>query len=397
MRAIVREGYYVSKTIKKRCILLFGVLLFIYLAENAAFFFSEISFFYTYIFQPLLWLGLAYLVRSFPGVRPAGRLRLRSYLAILAFICAVLYLMSMFAAGIWEGFGKSPYSFTPRGIIFNLLYVGSALLGGMLARSYLLAALANRHPFPVIVLVSLFLTLKGFPLDSFIRLQDPYEFIRYVGSFVLPAFSENLLTSYLVYLGGPLPGFVYQGMLLAFTWFCPILPNPGWLTKTLLGTLIPYFSLLMVQHLYLREARVVKRETLKKENPLSLALTSVASVLLIWFAVGIFPLYPSVIVTGSMEPMIKPGDVVMVEKLEGTEVREGDVIQFRLDKILVTHRVIAITEGSSRQFITKGDNNNSPDLEPVDTAQVKGRVIRVVPKVGWLTLLIRSRGSLLFT
>ena len=46
-------------------------------------------------------------------------------------------------------------------------------------------------------------------------------------------------------------------------------------------------------------------------------LTGVTGVLIIWFAVGLFPIYPSVIITGSMEPLIKPGDIVLLKKTDG--------------------------------------------------------------------------------
>ena len=51
------------------------------------------------------------------------------------------------------------------------------------------------------------------------------------------------------------------------------------------------------------------------------------SVAIIWFAVGLFPLYPSVILTGSMEPDIMPGDVVLVAKWIVTLLR-SDIIVF---------------------------------------------------------------------
>jgi signal peptidase len=113
---------------------------------------------------------------------------------------------------------------------------------------------------------------------------------------------------------------------------------------------------------------------------------------MIWFAVGIFPVYPSVIVTGSMEPMIKPGDVVLVQKLEGDEVRLGDVIQYYHPeiKINITHRVIDINREGQMALITKGDNNSSVDADPVMPEQVKGKVIKVLPKVGWFTLILKS-------
>jgi len=57
----------------------------------------------------------------------------------------------------------------------------------------------------------------------------------------------------------------------------------------------------------------------------------------------------------------------------------------------VIHRVIDIQgSGDSKQFITKGDANDNPDIDPVSPEQVKGEVMFAVPKPGWVTLILRS-------
>jgi len=383
---------YIKRETKKRCILLLGMALFIYLAGNAAFLLPVSSVFMNYVLVPALWLGAAFAVRQFPAPRAAGRLRLRSFLVTLAGTCAVIFVLVQVGAGIWEGFGWSPYSFTPLGILTNLFGVGSALVGTVLARSYLVNSLGVRRPFLVIVAVSILFTFISLPLGRLTGFSEYIDLIRYAGNTILPTFSENLLVSYLVFLGGPLPAMVYQGIVRGFEWFCPILPDLGWMTRTLLGTLIPLFSMMVVQHLYAREAREVRKVSLKKENPAPMVLASIASVLIIWFAVGLFPVYPSVIVTGSMEPEIKAGDMVLVKKADNKEIKIGDIIEFRYNQIMVTHRVVDIKSEDALMYQTKGDNNPSADHELVSPQQVRGKVVAVIPKMGWPALFIRSGG-----
>ena len=45
-------------------------------------------------------------------------------------------------------------------------------------------------------------------------------------------------------------------------------------------------------------------------------------------------------------------------------------------------------------FYTKGDNNSAVDFEPVHPEQVKGKIIKVIPKVGWPTLLIKTNKNI---
>ena len=167
----------------------------------------------------------------------------------------------------------------------------------------------------------------------------------------------------------------------------PVLPNLGWITKTFLGTVVPILSLILVQQFYLAEAHELKNE---KESSFGWILTSITSVLIIWFAVGLFPIYPSVIVTGSMEPIIKPGDIVLVKKIDGQDVKINDIIVYRAEKINITHRVIKIENEGEKKYQTQGDANGIPDADLVSTEQVRGKVVGIVPKVGWLTLIIKS-------
>jgi signal peptidase len=108
--------------------------------------------------------------------------------------------------------------------------------------------------------------------------------------------------------------------------------------------------------------------------------------------VGIFPLKPSVIVSGSMNPYMKVGDVAIVGKISAVSIEVGDVIEFRRsDQTRVLHRVIAISEaGGMRVFETKGDANNDPDTNLVAPENVVGRMVGLVPKIGWVSIAIKS-------
>ena len=98
------------------------------------------------------------------------------------------------------------------------------------------------------------------------------------------------------------------------------------------------------------------------------------------------------VLTGSMEPGIKPGDVVVTRGIDiasASELSIGDIIVFLPypdDPMLVTHRIIGQSvsqEGTS--FVTQGDNNDSVDLwGPVAYHQIRGEVLYTIPKIGFL-------------
>ena len=86
------------------------------------------------------------------------------------------------------------------------------------------------------------------------------------------------------------------------------------------------------------------------------------------------------ILTGSMEPAINPGDIVIIKKVSPEKIKEKDVITYKLDSAYITHRVIGIKDGN---FITKGDNNNVEDSIPVSEDQLVGVEIALIPKLGY--------------
>ena len=119
--------------------------------------------------------------------------------------------------------------------------------------------------------------------------------------------------------------------------------------------------------------------------------TGIISVLIIWFAVGVFPIFPTVILTGSMEPSLYPGDIAIMRKVKPENIKDGDVIQYFRRNIFIIHRVIDIDEDG--EFQTKGDNNSAPDSELIGVGQVRGKMIGTVPKLGMLRLILTRRSQ----
>lgn len=120
----------------------------------------------------------------------------------------------------------------------------------------------------------------------------------------------------------------------------------------------------------------------------SLFFTLVAGALLLFFSPQI-PFGPDaevkIVKSGSMEPTIMTGAAVLIVAEPVYEI--GDVITFTDTNasIPTTHRIIAreVREGETI-FITQGDANEDPDIAPVYTHQILGRVVLDIPYVGFI-------------
>jgi len=99
-----------------------------------------------------------------------------------------------------------------------------------------------------------------------------------------------------------------------------------------------------------------------------------------------------------MAPKITQGDLIIVQKMDPSLYAVGDIISFNSNRFeqngVITHRIDSIENG---QFITKGDNNETPDSKHVIPIQIKGLVIAIIPYLGFLTNSVNSMiGKVLF-
>ncbi|WP_419823899.1 signal peptidase I [Anoxybacterium hadale] len=347
---------------------------------------------FIYVLKPLFWSGIALMIFLLPAQRYKSKLRVGHFINSWSFIFAVVYICVQFLAGLVDGLGKSPYDHSLYGIAINIFSIGATLVGREFFRSYIIHSLTKRENYRVFLSVSLFMTLLAFPVEKYLDLQGSESIVKFLAQYFLPEFSKNFLTTYLVFLRGPISSLIFLGTLETFNWMSPILPNLQWITAASVGILTPVFMFTAMQNMYEIESKQCRKEDLKKEGLASFLITILISVGIVWFAVGVFPIYPSVVVTGSMEPMIYPGDVILVKKTRDIkEIEIGDVIHFKRDRIMISHRITEIiTKDGIPSYRTKGDNNNSEDIQLVKPEQIKGEIIKVVPKIGWPTMLIKS-------
>lgn len=343
---------------------------------------------------PGLWIGvLLVLLKKLPQIHGVGKLRLRNHIYIWAFNCGVAYVMSNMIAGMIEGFGKSPYSHSPKSLFMNMIFVVPAILGREHIRAYLVNTFARRRRISFYLIIG-FMTIMSINILKLNKIEGLKEWTIFLAEQVLPELCENTLATYLVFYGGPIASIIYIGMVESFEWLAPILPNLDWLAKGVIGIGVPMVSLMIVSSGYLKLAKIQKSYKHQEESLWQWLPTAILCILFVWFTVGVFPIYPSAIATGSMEPMIYPGDVVLVDKVSDMEELEaigvGDVIQFKRGDILINHRIIEIVDQEGQKvYRTKGDNNSAEDRELVKLEDVKGTIIQVIPKIGWPTLIFK--------
>ena len=104
-----------------------------------------------------------------------------------------------------------------------------------------------------------------------------------------------------------------------------------------------------------------------------------------------------IVLTGSMEPSINAGDLVIVKGAEKNNIKPGDVITYSVGNTeqTVTHRVTEIVEKNNKTYYkTKGDNNNSVDSELIQYENVLGTMSFKIGKLGLLVNALKTTGGI---
>jgi signal peptidase I len=93
------------------------------------------------------------------------------------------------------------------------------------------------------------------------------------------------------------------------------------------------------------------------------------------------------VLSGSMEPTLRIGDVVIDRPIHPEAIRLGDVVTFRdpdSPRRLLTHRVVQLRiRGSDAYVVTKGDANHTTEHWSIPLGGTLGRVEYRVPKLGF--------------
>ena len=117
---------------------------------------------------------------------------------------------------------------------------------------------------------------------------------------------------------------------------------------------------------------------------------------------GVMPFMP--VVGTSMEPELKAGDLIVVEKTSPSQVKVGDIIVFNVPAAVAehynyppvaAHRVIKVNTEPSITFRTKGDNSGE-DPFTTRAQDLRGIVSQQIPYLGLPLLFLQSTQGIIF-
>ena len=111
--------------------------------------------------------------------------------------------------------------------------------------------------------------------------------------------------------------------------------------------------------------------------------------------ISVFPIEGNyqikIVQSGSMEPALKTGSVVVVKPAGNYEI--GDIVTFHGgfklangEEIAVSHRIVEknVSESGEITYKTKGDANEDADHQELRESQIIGKVLFGIPYIGYV-------------
>lgn len=178
-----------------------------------------------------------------------------------------------------------------------------------------------------------------------------------------------------------------------YQYLIPIVPNPNEYIASIIYFLLPILLLGKLNRFFKTSVDEEVERDYKKSKLLSLIVPTMLVIVLVYFTSGYFKYHAIAVASGSMEEEISKGDVVIVEKIydKYDELKEGQVIAYKYEGIIVVHRIVKILKEDGKYYIyTKGDANNMQDNYVVNQENVIGIVNIKIPFVGLPTVWLNE-------
>ena len=221
-------------------------------------------------------------------------------------------------------------------------------------------------------------------------IDSNYKLFLFIGATVLSTIAIESLCSYLVIKVGPISGIVLKLTLGLYPYILPIVPNLGDYIKTVIDIILVYSTYTTINKGLLEYEKNDKY--IDKFN--ARIITYPIIILLIGLVIlvsGVFKYQMVAIASDSMIPAYSRGDALIIGKCDVDNIEVGDILVFKNNNAIVTHRVIKKEVVNNEiRFTTKGDNNKAKDDIISTSSNVIGKAHFVIKYVGFPTIWINE-------
>jgi len=221
-----------------------------------------------------------------------------------------------------------------------------------------------------------------------------YGTFLFVALSLLPTISKNAVFNYLSLKVGYKPIILYLLVTSLYAYLLPIIPNPNEYITAIIQFLLPILLWAKLHNFFQKESDEYVSRDYKKTNVWALIIPIVLTAIIVYFTSGYFRYYALAIASGSMEPVISKGDIVIVKKMNSDydKLKVGNVLVYKYNSVIVVHRIIKIVNDKGKYyFYTKGDANGTEDNYEIPEESIIGVTNITIPYLGLPTVWLNEQ------
>ena len=337
----------------------------------------------------LLSLGIMYLMLGFEK----NRHRYTKDIILEIIIVLITFFLIYYIGGILIGFARNNNYWTINSLINIILPIVVFIFIKEILRYQLLIKSSESKMLIILVCFFFILLDNVIPFASHIIGFNKETFLLIALTFI-PSITENILCTYLSLKLGYKPGICYLLIIHLYKYLLPVIPNPNEYLYSIIFLLLPLIMLLHIKSWFNKDrvqALVIESYQRRKNEIWGYMALGLLVAILVYGVSGYFRYYAIAVASGSMEPNISKGDVVVVDK-EFNDLAIGDILAYKYNDKIVVHRIYKIIKADDEYFIyTKGDANNSYDKYKITKDMFIGIVKFKIPLIGYPTVLLNER------
>lgn len=352
-----------------------------------------------YLVQPVGLIAIAFLSRLMVyGRHKTTRHADEKTMRIISLLAVWFVVYSL--SGLIFTYVSNVLVASPRSIAINIWSFGGSAVAVEYIRHRVLSSAGRRSIRSVGLVMTLVLALPFMDISQIPDNLASNQLVEMVFTDFVGSLATSAVLTYLAINAGLRAQLVYRIGLLAIVLLPPVIPKHDWYMIGMAAVVIPVAVYLVLEKFTRSED--YRRQTVRQHDSSKVVngMFFVVMVVMVMFMTGVFTYKPLVIMSNSMVPVFSRGSVVVVQKINAVDIRQGDIVQYESSGKMVTHRVVDIKRYSSESddlvFTTQGDNSPSKD-KPVRQNQIVGVVRGSVPFVGyptvWLQEIIKGRSS----
>lgn len=351
------------------------------------------GFFYGNVFKNDL--QIIFLFVSFVALYSVFRLDIRNdfkYRQTLktVMICLLFYFILIYIGGLFTGFAKTIYSFGFTNLIYNIIPTLIYIVLMEFIRSIYINR-SNNNKIIIVLSCIVFIIYDSFSKFYLYNLSVSDDLYEYIGLVILVSIARNIFLSILCSKSNVINCIIYRIITELYIFVVPIVPNFGPYINSVLEITLPLIiGLILISP----SKRILPSPNMTKRGRISSIVVVSILLLIILLNSGLIKYQMFVIGSNSMNPYIYRGDVIIARRTNSKEIKQikkGEILVFRYDKKIVSHRVYKIiTRNNKLYFRTKGDNNDQVDDNLAKESDVIGTVSFRIKYIGLPSIWLRE-------